>query len=73
MIGLHVSLRCRDLQVILGINFWSIKLAVANDEKENRCICYFIKQILFLFVFYITSGYNRRNSKRRKYYIVALC
>ena len=41
MIGLHVSLRCRDLQIILGINFWSIKLAVANDEKENRCICYF--------------------------------
>ena len=41
MIGLHVSLRCRDLQVILGINFWSMKLAVANDEKENRCICYF--------------------------------
>ena len=35
-IGLHVSLRCRDFQIILGIDFWSKKIAVANDEKENQ-------------------------------------
>ena len=45
---------------VIDIFKWSLglisevkKLAVANVEKENRCICYFIKYILFLFGFFI--------------------
>ena len=52
MIGLHVLLRCRDLQIILGINFWR-KTSCCQRRKRKSAYRLFYKVDLIPICFFI--------------------